>query len=36
MAGASVTMRDISFGVTEKQVTFDAKQYPGATIVDKR
>ena len=36
MAGASVTMRDISFGVTEKQVTFDAKQYPNATIVDKR
>ena len=36
MAGASVTMRDISFGVTEKQVTFDAKQYPGAKIVDKR
>lgn len=36
MAGASVTMREISFGVTEKQVTFDAKQYPGATIVDKR
>ena len=36
MAGASVTMRDISFGVTEKQVTFDAKQYPGATIIDKR
>ena len=36
MAGASVTMREISFGVTEKQVTFDANQYPGATIVDKR
>ena len=36
MAGASVTMRNISFGVTEKQVTFDAKQYPGATIIDKR
>lgn len=36
MTGASVTMRDISFGVTEKQVTFDANQYPGATIIDKR
>jgi outer membrane lipoprotein-sorting protein len=36
VTAASVTMRDISFGVTEKQVTFDAKQYPGATIVDKR
>ena len=36
MAGASVTMRDISFGVTEKQVTFDAKEFPNAKIVDKR
>lgn len=36
MAGVSVTMREISFGVTEKQVTFDASQYPSATIVDKR
>ena len=36
MAGASVTMRNISFGVTEKQVTFDAKEFPGAKIVDKR
>ena len=36
MAGASVTMRNISFGVTEKQVTFDAKEFPNAKIVDKR
>lgn len=36
MAGASVTMRNISFGVTEKQVTFDAKEFPGAKIVDNR
>ena len=36
VAGASVTMRDISFGVTEEQVTFDPKKYPKATIVDKR
>lgn len=33
---ATVTMRDLSFGVTEKQVTFNAKDYPGAKIVDKR
>ena len=36
MAGASVTMRNISFGVTEKQVTFDPKAYPNAKIIDKR
>ena len=36
MAGASVTMRDISFGVTEEQVTFNSKAYPNATVVDKR
>ena len=36
MAGATVTMREISFGVTEKQVTFNAEDYPNATIVDKR
>lgn len=32
----TVTMRDLSYGVTEKQVTFDPKDYPTATIVDKR
>jgi outer membrane lipoprotein-sorting protein len=36
VTGASVTMRNISFGVTEKQVTFDAKDYPNAKIIDKR
>lgn len=36
VTAASVTMRDISFGVTEEQVTFNAKDYPGVTIVDKR
>jgi len=36
VTGATVTMRDISFGVTEQQVTFDAKEFPGATIVDNR
>ena len=34
--GISMTMRDISFDVTEKQATFDAANYPGATITDKR
>ena len=36
VTAASVTMRDISFGVTEEQVTFNSKDYPGVTIVDKR
>ena len=36
VTSASMTMRDISFGVTEEQVTFNAKDYPGVTIVDKR
>lgn len=36
VTAASVTMRDISFGVTESQVTFNEKDYPGAKIVDKR
>lgn len=34
--GVTMTMRIISFGVTEEQVTFDPKKYPKATIVDKR
>ena len=36
VTAASLTMRDISFGVTEQQVTFNEKDYPGVKIVDKR
>ena len=36
MKGVTLTMRDLSFNVTEKQVTFDQKNYPDAKIVDKR
>ena len=36
VSGIGITMRNISFGVTEKQVTFNANEYPGATIIDKR
>ena len=36
MDGVSLTMRDLSFNVTEKQVTFNQKDYPDAKIVDKR
>lgn len=36
MDGIKITMRDISFGVTEEQVTFDPAEFPGLKIVDKR
>lgn len=36
VTATTVTMRDLSFGVTEKQVTFDEKDYPGVKIIDKR
>ena len=36
VTAASETMRDISFGVTEEQVTYNPKEFPNATIVDKR
>ena len=32
----TVTIRDLGFNVTEKQVTFDPADYPGATIIDER
>lgn len=32
----SVTMKDLSFNVTEDQVTFDPKKYASAKVVDKR
>ena len=36
VSGITVTMRDLSFNVSEKQVTFNKADYPGAKIVDKR
>lgn len=36
MSGLSVTMRDFAFGVSEKKVTFNAADFPGVTIEDKR
>ena len=36
VTAATVTMRDISFGVTEDRVTFNPKEFPNAKIVDKR
>lgn len=32
----SLTMKDVSFGVTEDQVTFDPNKYASAKVVDKR
>ena len=32
----TVTMRNLKFNVTEKEVTFDKADYPGVTIIDKR
>ena len=36
MSGVTMTLRDIDFGVSEAKVTFDPKDYPGVTIIDKR
>jgi len=36
VSAITITMRDLSYGVTEEQVTFSLKNYPTATIVDKR
>ena len=36
VSAITITMRDLSYGVTEEQVTFNPKDYPNATIVDKR
>ena len=35
ISGIGITMGNISFGVTEKQVTFNANDFPGVTIIDK-
>lgn len=36
VSGVSLTMKDLSFDVTEEQVTFDPKKYASAKVVDKR
>ena len=35
-SGITITMKDISYGVSEKKVTFDMNDYPGVKVVDKR
>lgn len=36
MSGLTIKLKDIEFGVTEEDVTFNPDKYPGATIEDKR
>ena len=36
VSGMTITLRDVSFGVSEEMVTFDINDYPDATIKDKR
>lgn len=36
VSGVSVKIYDVSFGVSDNQVTFNKADYPRATIVDKR
>ena len=36
LKGVTLTMRDLTFGIPEKRVTFNPADYPTATIVDKR
>ena len=36
MSGTKMNLRDITYGVTESQVTFNPADYPDAKIVDKR
>lgn len=36
VSGVTLRLSDVSFGVTEKFVTFNLSDYPGATIEDKR
>ena len=36
MSGMTMTMRDIAYGVKERQVTFHPEDYPGLTIIDSR
>ena len=36
MHGVTVTLRDFTLGIDEKDITFDPAQYPGAKITDKR
>ena len=36
LKGVTMTIREVTYGVTEEQVTFDPKAFPNAQVVDKR
>ena len=36
LKGVSITMRNVTFGVSDKQVSFNANDYPNVKITDKR
>ena len=36
VSGITITMRDLDFNVTEKDVTFNQADYPGVKVVDER
>lgn len=36
LSGVGMTLKDFSFGVTEKEVTFNKDDYPGVTVKDSR
>lgn len=36
VSGITITMRDLDFNVTEKDVTFNQANYPGVKVVDER
>ena len=36
MSGVTLTMRNLKFGVSDREVTFNAADYPGVKITDKR
>ena len=36
LRGVTLTMRDLTYSVSEKQVTFNQADYPGVSILDKR
>lgn len=36
ISGMTLTMRDLDFGVTDQQVSFDPSAFPDATVVDRR
>lgn len=36
MMGVTMTLRDVTFGVSDEQVTFNPADYPGVTVKDER